>query len=120
MAIVAVDEYVPAKAFAGTATWIVALTVFVPSPVAVAAFSHLTAAGATVAAGTERLVLATAFVGGVHVELAPQVVLTAVIVDAATGKVCPAPSLKVVEVMVRFQPPPTASPRASTTLTGSV
>jgi hypothetical protein len=104
---------------AGTATEIVAVTVFVPSPVAVAAFSHLTAAGATVPAGTARFVLATAFVGARQVELAPHAVATPVIVDAVVGKVWPEPSLKVVEVIVRFQPPPAARPRASTTETGS-
>src|SRR5438270_268228 len=43
----------PAKTFAGTATATVALTFVVPSPVAVAAFSNLTAAGAD-ATGTAQ------------------------------------------------------------------
>jgi hypothetical protein len=62
--------------------------------------------------------LATAFVGAVHVELAPHAVATPVIVDALVGNVCPDPSLKVVEVIVRFHPPgePEPMPRVSTTL----
>src|SRR5258708_37994020 len=118
MATVTVLEYVPAKTFDGTATCTVDVIVFVPRPVPLDAFSYLTGAGATVAAGTERFVFAIAFVGAVHVELAPQPVATLVIVEAFVGDVGPAPSLKVVEVTVRFQPPgePDAMPRASTTL----
>ena len=41
------------------------------------------------------------------------------IVDAVVGNLCPAPSLNWVDVTVTFQPPPTASPRASTTWIGS-
>jgi hypothetical protein len=117
---VTVLEYVPANAFAGTATETVALTLVVPSPVAFAAFSNLTAAGAVEPAGTARLVLATLFVGTVQVEPVPHVVETPVIVDALDGNVWPEPSLNVVDVIDRFQPPPLARPRASTTLTGRV
>jgi hypothetical protein len=117
---VTVLEYVPAKTFAGTATETVALTFVVPRPVALAAFSNFTAAGAAAAAGTARFVFATLFVGTVQVEPAPHAVATLVIVDALAGNVWPDESVKVVDVIVRFQPPPAARPRASTMLTGSV
>ena len=42
------------------------------------------------------------------------------IVEAVVGNVCVVASLNCVEVIVRFQPPPEASPRASTTITPKV
>ena len=64
--------------------------------------------------------LLTLFVGSVQVEPAWQPEVTPVIVDAVVGSLCPAPSLNWVDVTVTFQPPPTASPRASTTWIGRV
>src|SRR3954447_26449315 len=119
-ATVTVLEYVPAKTFAGTATDTDAETLIVPRPVAFAALKNFTAAGAVAPAGTAMLELVTEFVGAVHVELVPQDgVPVPVIVEAVAGNVCPEPSLNCIEVIVRFQPPPLASPRASTTLSGS-
>jgi hypothetical protein len=51
----------------------------------------------------------------VHVEPLWQALVTLEIVSAVDGSVWPAPSLNCVEPIVRFQPPPVARPRLSTT-----
>ena len=96
--------------FAGTATETVALTSTRPRPVTFAAFRNLTAVGAVAAAGTARFVLATLFVGNVHVEPVAQAAATPVIVEALVGKVWVDASLNCVEVMLTFQPPPAGEP----------
>src|SRR4051812_1827583 len=92
----------------------VGVTVNEPIPVFAAELKNLTAVGAVEPAGTAtgRVI---AFVAAVHVEPAEQVDVSVVSEDALVASVRE-PVVKVVEVIVRFQPPPL--PRASITVSG--
>jgi hypothetical protein len=108
---VSVLEYVAAIVFAGTFT--LTLTSMRPSPVAVAAFRIFVEVGVI---GTARFASPTELVGRAHVEPVWQAVAMLVIFEAFAGRVLPAAAVleNYVELSVRFQPPPVASPRAST------
>jgi hypothetical protein len=105
-------EYVAAIEFAGTATLPLTVMSMRPSPVAVAALRNFAVDGES---GIARFVFEALFVGRVHVEPLWQALVTEEIESAPDGRVCPAPSLNCVAPIVRFQPPPVARPRASTT-----
>src|SRR5579862_2217452 len=96
-------------------TLTVGVTVNEPIPVAAAALKNLTAAGAVAPAGTATGRV-TALVGRVQVEPAVHAEVTDASEEALVARLW-VPVVKVVEVTVRFQPPPV--PRASTTVRGS-
>src|SRR5712691_12570171 len=84
----------------------VGVTVNFPIPVLVAALKNFTAVGAVPAAGTATGYV-MAFVGLVQVVLATQAEVTPVRDEAVVASVCTgAPVVKVVDVIVRFQPLP--------------
>jgi hypothetical protein len=97
-------------------TVIVGVMVKLPMPVFAAALKNFTAAGAVGAAGTPSGYV-TPFVGLVQVvPLAQDTVGAALIFEAVVDSEC-APVVNVVEVIVRFHPPPL--PRASFTVSPS-